>query len=643
MATDISNSYDKANENLAKLRTFSESKNAINEALKKGENISTPSFDFSTFQENQSELESKIKKKVQNQLDQLLNLVLANKGSGNSTTDYLKSTFLTTAKSLRTKILEILVEEIIKALGCDLEQTYDAQKIYIKVSSIDLFKLLQTNPATTAGKFLYEPSAFDPNSSPRSTNKMLYNLTQNPNIFYSNPSLYGQNYLGVSYAGLFDIRFVQINPNNGNAEGWYEIDLLNRPPVTLGGTNPPNKVSQFLVDYYNTISIFELKTLLTSLVEAVLGVVSIKLRFAQGTVDDSTKFGLLIQRILGLCFDEENEISVGGNVKTPELDDTTDTFFEITNLDTSIIEQRSSEIIRGVVSFESCNYVELPVNPDPIIDIIENIEIREDGEGFTKALNKISIALANDPSWSATFPYPDQLKITLDFSFIKKLPQAVVSSVMSPKTLLPFLMMIKALGIPYNENLNGLSSFVSQNRQLMKNLVSRIGAEFVKTLFEDLKREIRVLVRQIILDIVKDDQGTIYLMIERLVNLAKKIISIVDDYRKCKSVIDAILQLFNLIPRISFGQIPLPILKFSEFLPGMSPNREFIEGIAQFQKLGIPTGPLPDGSPNIMLLHMYGTMKAIDTEIKVNGKIQGTFTFTAPPIVRNLRITGKLT
>ncbi len=195
MATDISNSYDKANENLAKLRTFSESKNAINEALKKGENISTPSFDFSTFQENQSELESKIKKKVQNQLDQLLNLVLANKGSGNSTTDYLKSTFLTTAKSLRTKILEILVEEIIKALGCDLEQTYDAQKIYIKVSSIDLFKLLQTNPATTAGKFLYEPSAFDPNSSPRSTNKMLYNLTQNPNIFYSNPSLYGQNYL----------------------------------------------------------------------------------------------------------------------------------------------------------------------------------------------------------------------------------------------------------------------------------------------------------------------------------------------------------------------------------------------------------------------------------------------------------------
>ena len=75
----------------------------------------------------------------------------------------------------------------------------------------------------------------------------------------------------------------------------------------------------------------------------------------------------------------------------------------------------------------------------------------------------------------------------------------------------------------------------------------------------------------------------------------------------------------------------------------MQLNRSFIEGISQFQKLGIPTGPLPDGSPNLMLLNLYGTMKAIDAETKVNGKIQGSFTFNAPPILRNLRITGKLT
>jgi hypothetical protein len=248
--------------------------------------------------------------------------------------------------------------------------------------------------------------------------------------------------------------------------------------------------------------------------------------------------------------------------------------------------------------------------------------------------------LANDPRWQLQFPYPDQLKITVDFNFVKKIPIALISNIISPKVLLPFITMIKALGIEYDENQVGLSNFMKQNRELMKNIVSRIGGEFVKTLFEEIKKDIRGLVRQIISEITKDDSGTIYIMIEKLTKIALSIVSIINDYRKCKSVIDAILQLFNLIPKIQLRPIiPLPLLKLAPYLPGSSPNRSYINVIGEMQKLGIPTGPNKDGSPNINLQQSFAILKGADREQKENGKVESAVDL--PPPYGLITVTGK--
>jgi len=156
----------------------------------------------------------------------------------------------------------------------------------------------------------------------------------------------------------------------------------------------------------------------------------------------------------------------------------------------------------------------------------------------------------------------------------------------------------------------------------MKNLVSRIGAEFVRTLFLEIKKDIRNLARAIIVDITKEDQATLYVMIERLVAIAIAISSIVKDFRRCKSVIDAILQLFALLPS-NQGKIPKPLLLLTSLLPGSSPTRSFINGIENMQRLGLPTGANLDGTPNLALQSMFSQMKAIDKENKENGKLDG--------------------
>ena len=63
-------------------------------------------------------------------------------------------------------------------------------------------------------------------------------------------------------------------------------------------------------------------------------------------------------------------------------------------------------------------------------------------------------------------------------------------------------------------------------------------------------------------------------------------------------------------------------MALSSLLPGYSPERASINAIELLQGLGVPTGTLPDGSPNLMLLYNLATNKANDKEQSENGKVE---------------------
>ena len=57
-------------------------------------------------------------------------------------------------------------------------------------------------------------------------------------------------------------------------------------------------------------------------------------------------------------------------------------------------------------------------------------------------------------------------------------------------------------------------------------------------------------------------------------------------------------------------------------MDGFSATRSMIGTIEELQKLGIPTGPLPDGSPNLEVLSMMAQTQAQVREEAENGKVQ---------------------
>jgi hypothetical protein len=150
--------------------------------------------------------------------------------------------------------------------------------------------------------------------------------------------------------------------------------------------------------------------------------------------------------------------------------------------------------------------------------------------------------------------------------------------------------------------------------------MSKIGSLFVQELFEVIKKDIKKLISEIIADVVKESAKKKLAIILKLIDLILIIARFVDDWRKCKSVVDEILALLNIVS--GFIKIPSFLVAGSELLGGFSSSRAFINVIEEYQKLGLPTGGLPDGSPNLMLQSKFAEIKGQQQEENENGKVQ---------------------
>jgi hypothetical protein len=617
-----------------------------------------------------------------NSMDQILGFLGETQGNGSATSRYLRKVMLQAAAKIEPKLSAIVKSETIKALGCSIEQTYDgvsaadlasqplpllpqAQGIYIPISSIDIFTNLKTEPETPFGKIFYEkqqPSAdtiFKPYGGyePFPMNKQLYQLTESNNADRSFSQINGKNYLGKSGQNLFDLQYSTTN-SFGVTGNYYRVILIDRED---GSGNLSNNVGEFINDYYSTIKLVDTVDIGANIVNILSGAISFKAQVGVGQLNEQSKFDLLVQRILGLCFDSRREIDVSGVAKVAELDGVDDSFFELTEVDLRNIEVAVSNIQNGVMEFEDCDNVKLPVDADSLIEQL--VDFRDNLSGQTvneqvAALESIIDSISQNPDWSVSIPNNFNVAVAIDTNVIKKIPLAVASSVLTPKVLLPLYTLLSVVQsgatYTYNQavtsantvtsNVNtavgnagsdigaSASNVVTNGTEFLKTfktfsiqVISRINAEFLEVLFEILKKDIINLVASIIQDAAKSRIAKKYAMILRLIQIALVVAQLIDDYRKCKSLLDNILLLLNLVGQ-SLGlkrEIPLGLLALSGLLPGISPEKMTIGAIEALQALGIPTGGLPDGSPNLMLQFNMASNKGISTNIAEDGKIEG--------------------
>ena len=678
---DLTNSEEKIQSRLNAIKTFSEVSQSEKDLVKnKGNSLSKSNAQLSTQLNKIKDLQKRYLKDPPNSTDKMLDFLGTTKGNGAESLSYLKKKVLEVAVKIEPTISAIVKEQTIKALGCSQEQTYtgfnlnglqisplstlpQSEGIYIPVQSIDFFSNLKNSPETSFGKMFYEkevPSAspvFKPYGGTKSfpMNKQMYQIMETQNLGKSYSQINGKNYLGKSGQNLFDFQYTKEN-SFGVTGDYYRVLLLNRE-------NNINNVGEFISDYYSTIKLIDPVDVGMQLTNIISGAISINSQIGIGEITNQSKFMLIAQRVLGLCFDSRQEIDVSGTAKIAELDGVDDSFFELTEVDLRNIEVEISNVQNGVMEFVDCDNVKLPVDTETLvsqlIDFRDNVDTQTT-EQQVNTINTIVNSISQNPQWAPMIPSNFNASVAIDKNIIKKIPLAVASGVLSPKVLLPLYTLLSVVqsGATYtynqqvtstneviqsgNSNTAQGSNIVADGADFLKKYkkfsietISLINSEFLKVLFQELKKDILNLVVLILKDVTKSQRLKKYAIILKLVQLALIISQLVNDYRKCKSLMSNILLLLDTInglgPKqlISKNDIPIPLLYMAQFLPGFSPERATINTIELLQGIGVPTGTLPDGSPNLMLLFNLMANKGMDAERAENEMVQVVLTSPA--------------
>jgi len=691
--TDLNQGYDSSKSKISSIKNYTEvSKSAKKLKSSAGNSLSPGIPDVASQLNKVADQQKRYLRNQPTTFDQLFELLKLANGSGSETSKYLKQKLLETVTKIEPDIKKIISEEALKALGCSQEQTFQGftstdlelnpletlpvgQGIYVPIQSMDIASILKVSTNSKVGKVIYEKQTPNVQSGnflpyggirPFPMNKEFNRRLTGSNSSNSYKGEYGKYYRGVSGQDLFDFQY---SPTNqfGVEQACYRVALISKVNSTLtvtGGT--VNKVIDLLQDYYGTIKLIDTVDFTATLMNIVSGAISIKANLGSDEITEQTKFLIFLQRILGLCFDSRREIDVSGISKIAELDGVDETFFEATEVDLRNIDIRINNIQNGVMELVDCDNVQVPVDYETIINELINFRDKEDLSTEAQVQNIVDITntLIENPDWKVFLPTNFDGQI-FNQEFIRQIPLAVAGSILSPKVLFPIFVLLQVLESEgtnvYNQAVTSANTYTQSANTIngsVNNIInnqvdfaktfktfniqvtSRVGSIFIEQLFQILKKDLINLLKPIISDIAKGRLEKKYLTIQRLVNIAlilQQVAKGVDDYRKCKSLVDEILKILNLLSSLApvGSKIPNALLLLTEFLPGTSPERSTINTIEELQKLALPTGPLPDGSPNLMLLFNLASNKGVDKEQAENGTTD-SFGLTADGIpVRN--------
>jgi hypothetical protein len=218
------------------------------------------------------------------------------------------------------------------------------------------------------------------------------------------------------------------------------------------------------------------------------------------------------------------------------------------------------------------------------------------------------------------------IKASLDTSLINQLPKIVFKTILSPKVMLGFLVMVKAISSQFSSQLDSLfddlQNFMKTFRKFTVNFMRKIMAIYVKELFDIVKKNVKQLVEKILNDIVRETKNKQLQMYSSVVYALLVLGQTFVDYRNCKSVIDEILKLLNLALSRGGTGLPLFVLAGSKLLGGVSDTRAFANAVEGIQAAGLPTGDAPDGGPNMMNMAFMAMIKGQNKEQAENGKTE---------------------
>jgi len=561
------------------------------------------------------------------------------------------------------KIPDIIIQEILRSFNCDLSTEVPVvgdglnTDIIIRVDQVDLFKQLKAIPDEGVGKYCYEANKLDltgipfPHQSPFPMNRFLRHITENANQKFQVPGASGKRLFSIMYDGV-DSFIISPHYKGANNSTVFSQFAPDTPSVPGGGVK--FTIAEFLKDYLYNIKVIELQGLLGAMLEINAG---IGFSFDNdGKTNFADKLGInkligILNKFIVACDGLDlGEISTDTISHLQELVDD-DSYFNFTASEEKNFYVEAERKRGGVMKFTSCDNIEIPLDPEIFQDAADEImaSIVNGGTGTEQLLMILQTGVEGSITKHTGDTFKE-LNWNWNVHFMQELvinfPLIIVLALMSTKIILPIVLVAVIVN---NTTLLAANpaEFVKLFKRVFVRIVRAILKEVLKIVFKILKQFLVKLLIIYIKMLLATQKGKRIKMILSLIAALLPFIADLNNAKNCKEILMIIMKMIA-ATGIDIPFSPPP--KFLQFAAmarsGTNSLRTFEKLTVKLENLGIPTGDMPDGTPNLFMLSQFALADAMDEEETINGVVHGVLFPTianGPPgsvLVRPTKVVG---
>lgn len=575
-----------------------------------------PSVDGGKLGKKFSDLESKIKKKVDNKTDIFKDLTEivekflsptkkiepSNKlFSKQRLKQITQESIQSTTKTSKQIIIDSAQKVLFAGDGiCGSDKSLPSTSIKLKPKEFDFMNVLTIDPTSNVGQIVYEQGSSN-------------------NLIKMNSKLYEQ-----FTNGFTSYDFTTKNNNTLFSMTW---DDSNQEYEFSGLDNNSKKVGTFLSDYYSNIEFIDLSGITkTAMMMTIQTDPSAPPLFEKGIND----LNRLLSKILKAC---GNSQSNGLNQNTSNLfnenDQDDEYYFDFEDLEGIDLDDENRRY-QKVLKFSDCGNLEVNSRPEHFEDFVY-LSKGNLNDAVDDVLENVALSAYQDSGQSIAI---DNIHLNLLNNFILNLPKAMIGLILSPKFILPIILVYKSVVMQVGTVIESAKTFMKNLSKFFKMIIKEHFWKFITEFWKRIKKDLLTFLQKIALRILKKKQRRLLAIVGSLIALLTKLLD--KNLGDCNS-------LFNLINKtidtaLSGGgfnlPIPPPLLLAAKLRSGYSTDRAHLNILENLQAAGFNVNPV-FGERNMMGDFVKSIVDGHDDEFKNNNKLLG---FTIPGTTETMGI-----
>jgi hypothetical protein len=497
---------------------------------------------------------------------------------------------------------QMVVDEIKKSFFasdgvCGANKTISRDTVTLKPTEFDFLNMLTIDPDSPTGKIMYES---DEDYGYIKMNQILFELF-NSGESYEFKTVDGQTIFTISW---------------DDTNQWYEIS----------GLQTASQLVDFFTGYYESIEYPNINDILKQTMNFVV--------HGDGTDPKTFTIGLdwlerLLQKLFSLCKPPQEGSELRQTTDNTAQEEDPEWYFNFEETEGINLDDEDARK-RRVLKFSDCENFEIPINSNHQEDFIHFINKKPIFENTVSTLDRVASEAYEESNQSIKI---NDLQISIYYTYIKKIPKAIISSILSPKIFLPLVTMYKIIRAEI-DNISiqeiDIKETMKKLSRLFYNVIRKTFWKFIREFWKlvknDLMKFIKTLAGKIILDKVKRYKT----IITSLINLLTQILDA--QIQGCDELFSAILQTINTALNVKTGISPPGLLlAYSDALPGYSKDKATMNIVEILNNAGVPMGDLY-GRPNKMITVIKGIIDGHMKEMDENSYIKVGIKFGQLPM-----------